>query len=158
MGTTARSAPQGGNWRGTTHFMTWELRVGAVQMRSTNGLAANLGVVRDLTGRAVSEGARFVAHPECFSFLGQREGDKLAIAESLEPGGTIVATYRKIHLFDVDIPGGAVLRESDATCAGSDLVVADIDGAKVGLTICYDVRFPELYRSLALDRGAGVRG
>ena len=180
--------------------MTWELRVGAVQMRSTNDLAANLGVVRELTGRAASEGARFVALPECFSFLGQREGDKLAIAESLETGGPILgtlrelatkhgiwllgggtpeivpgdakrtyntailvdprgqiaATYRKIHLFDVDIPGGAVLRESDATCAGKDLVVADIDGAKVGLTICYDVRFPELYRSLALDKGAEV--
>ena len=169
-------------------------------MRSTNDLAANLGVVRELTRRAASEGARFVALPECFSFLGQREGDKLAIAESLETGGPILstlrelatqhgiwllgggtpeivpgdarrtyntailvdprggiaATYRKIHLFDVDIPGGAVLRESDATCAGNSLVVADIEGAKVGLTICYDVRFPELYRSLALDRGAEV--
>src|ERR1051325_1984267 len=96
MGTTARSAPQGGNWRGTTHFMTWELRVGAVQMRSTNDLDANLGVVRQLTGRAASEGARFVALPECFSFLGQREGDKLAIAESLDQGGPILSTLREL--------------------------------------------------------------
>jgi predicted amidohydrolase len=74
----------------------------------------------------------------------------------LDPSGTLVARYRKIHLFDVDIPGGAVLRESDATAPGDELVVADIAGAKVGLSICYDVRFPELYRRLVKDRGAEV--
>jgi deaminated glutathione amidase len=74
----------------------------------------------------------------------------------VDPRGAIAARYRKIHLFDVDIPGGAVLRESDATRAGEELVVADIGGAKVGLSICYDVRFPELYRRLVKDRGAEV--
>jgi predicted amidohydrolase len=72
------------------------------------------------------------------------------------PSGDLVATYRKVHLFDVDIPGGATLRESDATAPGDSLVVVDIGGAKVGLTICYDVRFPELYRALVKDRGAEV--
>jgi deaminated glutathione amidase len=74
----------------------------------------------------------------------------------VDPRGAIAARYRKIHLFDVDIPGGAVLRESDATRAGDELVVADIGGAKVGMSICYDVRFPELYRRLVKDRGAEV--
>ena len=74
----------------------------------------------------------------------------------VSPRGELTARYRKIHLFDVDIPGGAVLRESDATRAGDDIVVADIDGVKVGLSICYDLRFPELYRKLVKDGGAEV--
>jgi deaminated glutathione amidase len=77
-------------------------------------------------------------------------------AIALDPAGTLRARYRKIHLFDVDIPGGAVLRESDATVAGDAVVVADIDGARVGFTICYDVRFPELYRELVMEHGAEV--
>ena len=77
-------------------------------------------------------------------------------AAVVSPDGALVAAYRKIHLFDVDIPGGAVLRESDATCAGQERVVVDIDGAKVGLSICYDVRFPELYRALVKQHGAEV--
>ena len=74
----------------------------------------------------------------------------------VDPRGELVARYRKIHLFDVDIPGGATLRESDATAAGRELVTVTIDGAPIGLSICYDVRFAELYRALALDRGAEV--
>ncbi|HEV7554498.1 MAG TPA: carbon-nitrogen hydrolase family protein, partial [Kofleriaceae bacterium] len=74
----------------------------------------------------------------------------------IDPAGKLAARYRKIHLFDVDIPGGAVLRESDATAAGDELVTVDIAGARVGLSICYDVRFPELYRRLVKDRGAEV--
>jgi predicted amidohydrolase len=74
----------------------------------------------------------------------------------VDPAGAIVARYRKIHLFDVDIPGGATLRESDATAPGDAVVVASIAGVPVGLSICYDVRFAELYRTLALDRGAEV--
>ena len=74
----------------------------------------------------------------------------------VDPGGALAARYRKIHLFDVDIPGGATLRESDATRAGDELVVVDIGGARVGLTICYDMRFPGLYRQLVKDRGAEV--
>jgi predicted amidohydrolase len=75
---------------------------------------------------------------------------------AIDPSGATVAKYRKIHLFDVDIPGGAVLRESDATAAGSEAVVADIAGVKVGMSICYDLRFPELYRTLVKDKGAEV--
>jgi predicted amidohydrolase len=68
------------------------------------------------------------------------------------PSGERLAVYRKIHLFDVTA-GGVVYRESDTLIPGRDLATADIDGLTVGLTTCYDVRFPELYLSLAL-RGA----
>lgn len=73
----------------------------------------------------------------------------------LDPAGAIAARYRKIHLFDIDIPG-TVLKESAATCAGDRRVTVDIDGAKLGLSICYDVRFPELYRALVKTDGAEI--
>ena len=69
--------------------------------------------------------------------------------------GERVAAYTKIHLFDVDV-GGFSYRESDGTAPGSDLVTAELDGLTVGLTVCYDLRFPELYRALAVDRGARI--
>ncbi len=65
------------------------------------------------------------------------------------PGGERVAVYRKIHLFDVDIPG-AVSRESANVTPGSELVVSQVEGHLLGLTVCYDLRFPELYRRLTL--------
>jgi deaminated glutathione amidase len=70
------------------------------------------------------------------------------------PDGELVALYRKIHLFDVDLPG-AVLRESSRVAAGKDLVVAKTDACTFGLSVCYDVRFPELYRQL-VEHGAQV--
>jgi deaminated glutathione amidase len=181
--------------------MTWQLRVSAVQMRSVGDLMTNLTTCGALTAQAAAEGAQLVVLPECFSFLGRAEGDKLAAAEVLEhrtgpvmtmlrdlatkhnvwligggtpevvpgdpkrtyntavvidPRGNLVARYRKIHLFDVEIPNGAVLRESDGTAPGEDLIVVDIEGAPVGVSICYDLRFPELYRRLVKDMGAQV--
>jgi predicted amidohydrolase len=70
------------------------------------------------------------------------------------PDGALVAKYRKVHLFDVDVPNGRSYRESEATTPGGEAVVADVKGTKVGLSVCYDVRFPELYRKLA---AAGAR-
>lgn len=64
--------------------------------------------------------------------------------------GKIVATYRKLHLFDIDIPGGVVLKESSVVRPGDEVVVADTELGRLGLSICYDLRFPELYRQLAL--------
>jgi predicted amidohydrolase len=72
------------------------------------------------------------------------------------PDGRLAAKYRKLHLFDVDIPGGATLRESDGTVAGDAPLVVPVGPARVGVTICYDVRFPELYREMALNQGAEV--
>jgi deaminated glutathione amidase len=65
------------------------------------------------------------------------------------PDGARLAVYRKIHMFDVDIDGVAY-RESAAEEPGDEIVVADAGGVPLGLTVCYDLRFPELYRILAL--------
>jgi predicted amidohydrolase len=74
----------------------------------------------------------------------------------VDPRGTLVAHYRKIHLFDVDLPGRAVLRESRSTAPGRAPVVCATPLARLGLSVCYDLRFPELYRELAVRRGAQV--
>jgi predicted amidohydrolase len=69
----------------------------------------------------------------------------------LGPRGTLLAVYRKIHLFDVAIRGGVSLRESKTVAAGTETVVAETALGRLGLSVCYDLRFPELYRRLALD-------
>ena len=66
----------------------------------------------------------------------------------LGPDGATIAVYRKIHLFDIDLPGMEHLKESRAVRPGEDAVVAQAPFGLLGLTICYDVRFPELYRAL----------
>jgi deaminated glutathione amidase len=68
------------------------------------------------------------------------------------PDGTDLAVYRKIHMFDVEA-GGVEYRESEYEQAGEEIVSARVDGLELGLTVCYDLRFPELYRILAV-RGA----
>ncbi len=73
----------------------------------------------------------------------------------VSPAGELVGRYRKIHLFDVDIPGSVRLAESEATAPGADLVVIAETPARLGLSICYDLRFPELYRELT-RRGAEI--
>jgi len=70
------------------------------------------------------------------------------------PEGERLAVYRKIHLFDITV-GDEVYRESDVETPGDEIVVVDVDGWSVGISICYDLRFPELYRILML-RGAEV--
>ena len=64
------------------------------------------------------------------------------------PNGNRVAHYDKIHLFNVNLPNGESYRESDMYQAGNRAIVANTDFGKIGLSICYDIRFPELYRSL----------
>ena len=71
------------------------------------------------------------------------------------PDGETVAIYRKIHLFDVEIQDGPTIRESDYVEGGSEVVVASTPIARFGMSICYDLRFPELYRRLA-SSGADV--
>jgi len=71
------------------------------------------------------------------------------------PDGAVLATYRKVHLFDVEIEDGPIDRESDRASPGDRAVIGQFGDVTVGLTICYDVRFPELYRALVLG-GAQV--
>src|SRR6478609_3101350 len=86
------------------------------------------------------------------SIVELREGRDKRSNTSLvfDSSGEIVATYRKIHLFDVEV-GGVVYRESESEEPGAEAVVAEAEDWKIGLSVCYDVRFPELYRILALE-------
>jgi predicted amidohydrolase len=171
-----------------------------IQLSSQDDVAHNLARATHWIAEASRAGARIVALPENFAFMGE-EVDKCQLAEALmppygpivraiadsarktgafviaggmpersddprcpfntsllfAPSGEILARYRKIHLFDVDLPDGTKLAESRATCGGSpgDLIVVRAAGVPLGMTICYDVRFPELYRALE-TRGARV--
>ena len=73
----------------------------------------------------------------------------------LSPEGATLAVYRKIHLFDIDVPGMEQLKESRSVVPGREIVNVETPAGALGLSICYDVRFPELYRELA-RRGARV--
>jgi predicted amidohydrolase len=81
-------------------------------------------------------------------------GEDLAFNTSalIDERGEIAATYRKLHMFDVEV-GGVAYRESETEQPGEEIVSAPVGGLETGLTVCYDLRFPELYRILAV-RGA----
>lgn len=170
------------------------MRVGAVQMTSTDDVSANLAAARELVSEAVRAGAEWVALPENFAFL-RREGAPFPCAQGLDgeivgavremaaqhgvwvlggtfpeaaeadlvfntsvlvaPGGEIEGVYRKIHLFDVDLgdQGGGAFQESASIAPGQEAVLVKTPFGAVGLSVCYDLRFPELYRSLT-ERGA----
>ena len=89
------------------------------------------------------------------SALVRRDDGKLANRSILVgTDGSVRATYDKIHMFDVDLPNGERYRESSAYTAGETAVVAGSAAGKLGLSVCYDLRFPALYRALA---GAGAQ-
>ena len=71
------------------------------------------------------------------------------------PDGGIAASYDKIHMFDVDLPSGESYRESRRFRPGSEARVVDLPWGRLGMTICYDLRFPELYRKL-VERGVRI--
>ncbi len=90
-----------------------------------------------------------------FHEAGPEPGRTFNTSLLFDRAGRLAATYRKIHLYDVEIPGRVSYQESRTVAPGADTVVADVDDLRVGLSICYDLRFPELYRRLAED-GAQV--
>src|SRR5436190_5787893 len=110
-------------------------------------------------------------HTEPFADVARRHGVWILVGSTAEmgpdpdrpyntsaliaPDGTLAATYRKVHLFDVDVVDGPADTESARVTPGDRLVCADLDGVRVGLSVCYDLRFPELYRSLAVA-GASI--
>jgi len=174
------------------------VRVGLLQLRSSDNPAQNLVRTTDLIRDAVSDGAEFILTPEvtnCVSFdrkhqadilcdeaadptlAGLREAAKtrgiwlligsLALKSGdsdgrfvnrsflIGPDGGIRARYDKIHMFDVTVSETETYRESSGYRAGEAAVVADTGFARIGMTICYDVRFPYLYRHLAQE-GASI--
>lgn len=167
-----------------------------VQLTSTADVHSNLQRAEALTLQAAELGARFIALPENFAFIGG-DIDRLKIRDTVDGGlltnglrriaqrfgvwilagsipertpdprlvyntsvligsqGETVAVYRKIHLFDVELGDEARFCESDNVMPGDEVVVGMVAGINVGLSVCYDVRFPELYRAL-IDEGAQV--
>jgi deaminated glutathione amidase len=82
----------------------------------------------------------------------ERDGERIFNTSVLfDRSGELVATYRKIHLFDAYPPGAVPSRESSIFSAGDQVVTAGTEFGRVGLSICYDLRFPELYRALAVQ-------
>jgi predicted amidohydrolase len=109
--------------------------------------------LRWATGTARELGIDLVAGSFAERVEGRERGANTSI--HIGPDGELHATYRKIHMFDVEV-GGRVYRESEHEQPGEDVVVSSTaQGVELGMTVCYDLRFPELYRILAV-RGARV--
>ena len=101
--------------------------------------------------QALARELRITIHAGSLSI---KNGDKVANrAFVISSSGDVAARYDKIHLFDVDLTNGETWRESNTFTGGSEAIVVDIPHAKLGVSICYDVRFPYLFRALA-DHGA----
>ena len=165
------------------------LNIAIIQMNSQDDKRANIATALELIDRAAATGARLVALPEVWPYLGPDESQDPAetipgpITELLaqrarrhgiyihsgsiyekrpgdpgmynttvvlDPTGEIIARYSKIHMYDVVLDGVAEYQESASITPGDEIAMTEIDGIPVGLTICYDLRFPELFRILAL--------
>lgn len=110
----------------------------------------------DATLAALREVARAEKIVLQIGSLATREGEKIANrAFLIDAGGEIQVSYDKLHLYDVDLPNGESWRESATYSGGDCAVIAQTPLADFGLTICYDIRFPALYRALA-EAGATV--
>src|SRR6266403_74804 len=147
-------------------------KIAAVQMTSSHVVADNLAAAGELLREAKDLGCDIACLPENFSFIGLSDaarkirmwilggtivnrGDnerRVATASLLiDDAGKRVARYDKIHLFDVTIPGrDEQYRESTHVTPGREPVIADTPVGKLGLSVCYDMRYPELYRELVL--------
>uniref|UniRef100_A0A803NCH9 CN hydrolase domain-containing protein n=1 Tax=Chenopodium quinoa TaxID=63459 RepID=A0A803NCH9_CHEQI len=98
--------------------------------------------------------AKLLCFPESFSYVGANLGDSVKIAEPLD--GPIMQGYCSLARFDVDVPGGMAYKESSFTEAGKDVVAVDSPCGRLGLTVCYDLRFPEIYECLRFQHQAQV--
>ena len=95
-------------------------------------------------------------HAGSFHEAGPDERHTYNTSLVFSPDGTLAATYRKIHLYDVEIAGRVSYQESRSVAPGDQTVVTDVAGVRTGLSICYDLRFPELYRRLAVEGEAQI--
>jgi deaminated glutathione amidase len=105
--------------------------------------------------RSAAARAGIWVHLGSLAVLGGAEGKLLNRAYLIDGSGVVRARYDKLHLFDVDLPTGESWRESASYAPGGRAVVADSPAGPLGLSICYDLRFPDLYRALT-DSGAQV--
>ena len=121
---------------GHEYFEPYSEPRGDASMQRMAQWAKELGIV--LIAGSVTEKAGEKLYNTCYVF---------------DRDGSLLADYRKIHLFDVDIPDKMTFRESDSFASGEDICVFDTDVCRIGLAICYDLRFPELFRTMA-RRGA----
>ena len=120
-------------------------------MRASAETFPDGGSYRLMSGLAGRLGVTIHAGSVC-----ERDGDDVFNTTLVfGPDGRRLARYRKIHLFDVDAPGGASYRESDTFARGREVVTYRVGAVTVGCAICYDIRFPELFRRLR-DAGADV--
>lgn len=105
----------------------------------------------DLSLKAYRELARELNIHLHIGSLALRASPERAVNRSflIGPDGTILASYDKIHMFDIDLGNGESYRESANYQPGETAVISDLPWGRIGLTICYDVRFPALYRALA---------
>jgi predicted amidohydrolase len=146
LGQLVRRARDGGADFITTPEVCLMIEQGAKRTRakafpeaSHPGLAAFKGWARE-TGAWMLAGSLTIL----------RDDDKLANRSYLiDPKGQVRAQYSKIHMFDVTLPNGETYRESNAYTPGEAAVLAELPWGRLGMTICYDMRFPHLYRDLA---------
>ncbi|OGM49866.1 hypothetical protein ABOM_001457 [Aspergillus bombycis] len=138
------------------------LKVACIQIASGPDKVQNLAKARQKVLQAASEGASLIILPECFNspYSTARFRDIFVIGGSVpecdtsgkiyntcavySPQGELLAFHRKMHLFDIDVPGGMSFHESDTLSAGNQITIVNLEGyGKIGLGICYDMRFAE---------------
>ncbi|RFC67943.1 MULTISPECIES: carbon-nitrogen hydrolase family protein [Mesorhizobium] len=137
--------------KGARYIQTPEMTGGLIRNKDARA-ALFTSVERDVIAKTAS---RLAAELGIFVHVGStailREDGKLANRALLHgPDGALITTYDKIHMFDVDLDNGESWRESSAYEPGTRAVVADLPFAKLGFAICYDLRFPQLFRAEAL--------
>lgn len=163
--------------------------IGVVQMDTRDNYEENMEAACKYIDEAAAKGAKLVAFPEVFNYIGTepREPEEIpngptirlmakkakehgiwihcgSISEVnpngekkfnttvlLNPQGEEAARYRKLHAFDITLQDGTETRESDRMQIGEDIVMVDTELGKIGLAICYDIRFPELFRYMAIN-------
>ena len=148
-----------------------ECRLGLIQLAAGEDKAENLRAARAEIDRAVRDGAELVILPEMFclpyetarfaeyaeaaggSICEEENGRYYNTSYVYDPDGNLIAKHRKVHLFDIDIKGGQYFKESDVLSPGEQLTVFDSPWGKIGLAICFDIRFADMAAQM-VDAGA----
>ncbi|XP_018330303.1 omega-amidase NIT2-like [Agrilus planipennis] len=142
--------------------MQRQLRAALIQLSVGKGLSKNIAHAFKMIREAKSKCAQLIVLPECFNspYEAAKECDIYLVGGTIpekvddkiyntctvwDPKGEMILKYRKLHLYDVDIPGGITFKESDILTSGNKLQTFSIsDNIKIGIAVCYDLRFEEL--------------